>query len=174
MRAGKWKLSSLAEIGDEGQRISDETFLSQATGVETKRKISPLFWIVTARCWWLSWSPGYGYIFPGNRSSHERLELSALTGAPLWETLSPLPTSVLAWQFWHMEMSSIQLAGKVARVWSERWMYIKRMQTPGRKGRANPLLYKMSARCCRGKNLCPEASPPEEPVTDVLEISIRK
>ncbi len=40
--------SLAAEIGSEGQSSADETILSQATGLETKRKISPLFWIVAS------------------------------------------------------------------------------------------------------------------------------
>ncbi len=127
--------SSLAtEIGSEGQSISDETFLSQATGLETKRKISPLFWIVASALLVAILVAGVWIYFSRQQVRPQAPELSVLTAPRSGKRFRLCQASVLAWQLWHMEISSIQLAGKVARVWLARWTYMNRMQTPGRKG----------------------------------------
>ena len=84
--------SLAAEIGSQGQSIADETILSQATGLETKRKISPLVWIVASALLVVVVVAGGWIYFSQQQVNSQAPELSVLTGVPLWETLSPLPS----------------------------------------------------------------------------------
>ena len=76
--------SSLAvEIGSQGQSIADETILSQATGLETKRKISPLVWIVASALLVVVLLAGGWIFFFRQQVNSQAPELSVLTGTPL-------------------------------------------------------------------------------------------